>query len=135
MSMAKLNTTRKAERKHLLSLIALMFFALVGSAAFSDAHAASPKPEFQTLTAFHLLPNDTHLYQADYAWCMPTPTTGYQCYVLGSEMVGFLGQGSADQYANATVYGDIAFGLVKMNDLPEKAREDALRSFNSVWGE
>ena len=132
MTMAKRNSDIKASRKNIIAIAAVIVFALVASFSFNDAKAA--QPQFENQVAFHLTAEDQKLYNADYAWCLPTPPDGNQCYVLGSDMAGVLGAGDTDQAANARTYGDARRGLVNVTALPEKAREDAYSSFKAVWG-
>jgi hypothetical protein len=130
--MAKRNSDIKASRKNIIAIAAVIVFALIASVSFNDAHAAQPR--FEDQVAFHLTTEDQKLYGADFAWCLPTPTDGNQCYVLGSDMAGVLGAGDKDQSANAAVYGDARRGLVNVTALPEKARQEAYSSFKAVWG-
>lgn len=133
MTMAIRNSDITRSRKNRIAIIAIALFALVASLSFNDAHAATV-PNFNDQEAFRLTAEDRDLYGAEFAWCLPTPTDGNQCYVLGSTMVGWLGRGDSDNVENAKTYGDFSKGLIPVVQLPAKDRTEAYEAFKAVWG-
>lgn len=131
---AKRNSDIKAARNNIIGLIIIGVFALLCSVSF-DGNAATQQPQFKDQLAFVLHADDQSIYHTQYGWCYPNPgTEGMQCYVLGSDMVGYLGAGDINQVSNMQTYGDVSKGLVPVTQLPAKAQEDALTSFQAIWG-
>lgn len=134
MTMAIRNSDIIRSRKNRIAMIAVALFALVASLSFNDAHAATT-PHFEDQYAFHLTDEDAKAYGAEYGWCMPTPTDGTQCYVLGSSMAGWLGRGDDNNpVENAKVYGNGEKGPVMIGDLDRATQAEAYDSFKAVWG-
>ena len=133
MTMAIRNSDITRSYKNRIATIAIALFALVASLSFNDAHAASV-PNFNDQEAFRLTAEDRDLYGAEFAWCLPTPADGNQCYVLGSTMAGWLGRGDSDNVENAKTYGDFGKGLIPVAQLPAKDRAEAYEAFKAVWG-
>lgn len=135
MTMAIRNSDIIRSRKNRIAMIAVALFALVASLSFNDAHAATKtKPVFTDQYAFHLTEEDSKLYNAEYGWCLPTPTDGMQCYVLGSTMVGWLGRGDDNAADNARTYGDPAKGPIMIGDIDKNDMLEAYDAFKAVWG-
>lgn len=133
MTMAIRNSDITRSRKNRIAMIAVALFALVASLSFNDAHAATA-PNFNDQYAFHLTEEDSKLYNAEYGWCLPTPTDGMQCYVLGSTMVGWLGRGDDNAADNARTYGDPAKGPIMIGDIDKNDMLEAYDAFKAVWG-
>ena len=106
---------------------------MVFSFNFGEARAAD-RPNFNDHEAFQLKAEDRQLYNAEFAWCLKTPTDGAQCYVLGSDMAGWLGRGENDDLKNLITYGNITRGLIPVVQLPEKERTEAYDMYKAVWG-
>jgi len=119
-----------ASRKHLILLIGFVLFALLSSSCFA---AAPVKPAFDKQQAFVLDAQDRKLYNANYAWCFPTPNDGYQCQVIGSALSGVLGAGSEDITKNIQAYGDTQYKPVSVMSLPDNIRKDIQDIYDFTW--